>query len=100
MFNWFSDWLISKVSAAGDYCFSGGVDGIVRCWNIPPSSIDPYDTFDANAIFSEFEGEFLDARYFRRHFLKWQAPKGIFPSSNFPNVQFPNAFGKLPNTSF
>jgi hypothetical protein len=41
----------------GDYCFSGGVDGTVRCWNIPPPSVDPYDTFDASVMFAVFEGK-------------------------------------------
>jgi len=39
--------LCLEVSNGGDFCFSGGLDGSVRCWNIPPPSIDPYDTFDA-----------------------------------------------------
>jgi hypothetical protein len=40
----------------GDYCFSGGVDGTVRCWNLPPPTVDPYDTFDASVMFAVFEG--------------------------------------------
>jgi WD40 repeat protein len=46
-----------QVSSVGDYCFSGGVDGTVRCWNLPPPSVDPYDTFDASVMFAVFEGK-------------------------------------------
>jgi len=48
--------LCLEVSGSGDFCFSGGVDGSVRCWNIPPPSIDPYDTFDASVMFAVLEG--------------------------------------------
>ena len=36
--------------------FSGGVDGSVRCWTIPPPSVDPYDTYDASVMFAVMEG--------------------------------------------
>ncbi len=29
----------------GETCYSGGVDATIRCWNIPNSNIDPYDSF-------------------------------------------------------
>jgi len=44
------------VSALGDFCFSGGVDGSVRCWSIPPPSVDPYDTYDPSVMFNVLEG--------------------------------------------
>ena len=44
------------VSGAGDFCFSGGADGAVRCWNLPPPNIDPYDTYDASVMFAVLEG--------------------------------------------
>merc|ERR1719500_2375218 len=44
------------VSGAGDFCFSGGVDATVRCWNIPPPTIDPYDTYDAAVMTAVLEG--------------------------------------------
>jgi len=44
------------VSTSGDFCFSGGVDGSVRCWTIPPSSVDPYDTYDASVMFNVLSG--------------------------------------------
>jgi len=48
--------LCLTVSGTGDFCFSGGVDGTVRCWNIPPPTIDPYDTYDASVMFNVLEG--------------------------------------------
>eukprot|EP00088_Acartia_fossae_P067130 TRINITY_DN8357_c1_g1_i11.p1 TRINITY_DN8357_c1_g1~~TRINITY_DN8357_c1_g1_i11.p1 ORF type:complete len:732 (-),score=183.25 TRINITY_DN8357_c1_g1_i11:347-2542(-) len=48
--------LCLEVSNNGDYCFSGGLDGTVRCWNIPPPSIDPYDTYDASVSYCVLEG--------------------------------------------
>merc|ERR1719347_95306 len=44
------------VSSAGDFCFSGGVDATVRCWTIPPPSVDPYDTYDASVMFNVLDG--------------------------------------------
>merc|ERR1719318_1454724 len=44
------------VSGTGDFCFSGGVDATVRCWNIPPPTIDPYDTYDASVMFNVLDG--------------------------------------------
>jgi len=44
--------LCLAVSSAGDYCFSGGLDGTVRCWNLPPSTIDPYDSYDSAVVLS------------------------------------------------
>ncbi|XP_025103837.1 striatin-3-like isoform X2 [Pomacea canaliculata] len=38
------------VSATGEQCFSGGVDATIRCWNIPSSNIDPYDSFDPSVL--------------------------------------------------
>lgn len=37
--------LCLAVSATGEQCFSGGMDSSIRCWNIPSSNIDPYDSF-------------------------------------------------------
>jgi len=48
--------LCLEVSSTGDYCFSGGVDSCVRCWIIPPPTIDPYDTFDSNVLYTTLDG--------------------------------------------
>jgi len=37
--------LCLAVSASGEQCYSGGIDSTIRCWNIPSSNIDPYDSF-------------------------------------------------------
>ena len=33
------------MNGTGDSCYSGGADATVRCWNVPSSNIDPYDSF-------------------------------------------------------
>ncbi|XP_066510979.1 striatin-4 [Hoplias malabaricus] len=30
----------------GETCYSGGLDGRVRCWKIPDLNVDPYDNYD------------------------------------------------------
>ncbi|KAM9853204.1 striatin-4 [Aulostomus maculatus] len=30
----------------GESCFSGGLDGSVRCWKMPDLNVDPYDNYD------------------------------------------------------
>lgn len=29
----------------GEACYSGGLDGTVRCWKIPDLNVDPYDNY-------------------------------------------------------
>ncbi|GAB1608074.1 striatin-3-like isoform X5 [Argonauta hians] len=38
------------VSSNGEQCYSGGADNTIRCWNIPASTIDPYDSFDFSVL--------------------------------------------------
>ncbi|GBP26413.1 Striatin-3 [Eumeta japonica] len=33
-------------AARSEECFSGGLDGTVRVWNLPPPAADPYDPYD------------------------------------------------------
>ncbi|XP_013409886.1 striatin-3 isoform X2 [Lingula anatina] len=42
--------LCLAMSATGEQCFSGGIDSTIRCWNIPSSNIDPYDSFDPSVL--------------------------------------------------
>ncbi|WAR18710.1 STRN3-like protein [Mya arenaria] len=42
--------LCLAVSGSGEQCYSGGLDSTIRCWNIPSSNIDPYDSFDSNVL--------------------------------------------------
>ncbi|KAI0238271.1 Striatin-3 [Lamellibrachia satsuma] len=38
--------LCLAMSATGETCYSGSLDSTIRCWGIPNSNIDPYDSFD------------------------------------------------------
>ena len=37
--------LCLAMSGDGEKCYSGGIDGTIRIWNIPSSNIDPYDSY-------------------------------------------------------
>ena len=37
--------LCLAINTDGDKCFSGGLDGTIRVWNVPSSNIDPYDSY-------------------------------------------------------
>ncbi|XP_075740793.1 striatin-3 isoform X2 [Rhipicephalus microplus] len=38
------------MGATGEQCFSGGLDHTIRCWNVPSSTIDPYDSFEPGVL--------------------------------------------------
>ncbi|MBN3309181.1 STRN protein, partial [Amia calva] len=38
------------MSANGDQCFSGGVDGTIQSWNTPNPNIDPYDSYEPSVL--------------------------------------------------
>ncbi|XP_068200212.1 striatin-3-like isoform X1 [Palaemon carinicauda] len=38
--------LCLAINGDGEKCYSGGIDGTIRIWNIPSSNIDPYDSYD------------------------------------------------------
>ncbi|KAJ3590861.1 hypothetical protein NHX12_008809 [Muraenolepis orangiensis] len=40
----------------GESCYSGGLDGTVRCWKIPDLNVDPYDNYDPGIESSVLEG--------------------------------------------
>lgn len=44
------------MSTTGEQCYSGGLDGVINCWNLPNSNIDPYDNFDAEVLKGPLEG--------------------------------------------
>jgi WD40 repeat protein len=46
--------LCLAMSPTGESCYSGGMDGTIRCWNIPNSNIDPYDSFGKMCIVSTY----------------------------------------------
>jgi len=33
------------VSPTGEFCYSGGIDGTICCWNVPNIPIEPYDAY-------------------------------------------------------
>lgn len=33
------------MSEDGESCYSGGLDGTVRCWKMPDLNVDPYDNY-------------------------------------------------------
>uniref|UniRef100_A0A8C9TZT1 Striatin, calmodulin binding protein 3 n=1 Tax=Scleropages formosus TaxID=113540 RepID=A0A8C9TZT1_SCLFO len=44
------------VSSSGEHCFSGGLDSTIQWWNIPSSSVDPYDTYDPSVLRGTLRG--------------------------------------------
>ncbi|XP_064174457.1 striatin-like isoform X1 [Anguilla rostrata] len=38
------------MSASGEQCFSGGVDGTIQSWNVPSPNIDPYDSYETSVL--------------------------------------------------
>lgn len=48
--------LCLAMSATGEQCFSGGLDGSLQCWNIPGSNIDPYDSYDPSVLSNSLVG--------------------------------------------
>ncbi|GIY46106.1 hypothetical protein CDAR_293061 [Caerostris darwini] len=48
--------LCLALSTSGDQCFSGGMDGTIRCWNVPSSLSDPYDSFDPSVLTNTLKG--------------------------------------------
>lgn len=44
------------MSPTGDSCFTGGIDGTVRCWTLPPPNVDPYDVYDASVLTETLRG--------------------------------------------
>lgn len=53
------------MSASGEQCFSGGVDGTIQSWNTPNPNIDPYDSYGT-------------ARRLRSHGLRVYVVLGLF----------------------
>ncbi|PNF17621.1 Striatin-4 [Cryptotermes secundus] len=48
--------LCLAMSATGEQCYSGGLDGAIHCWNLPCANIDPYDSFDPGVLTGNMEG--------------------------------------------
>lgn len=48
--------LCLAMSANGEQCYSGGLDGAINCWNLPNSNIDPYDSYDPEVMKCTLDG--------------------------------------------
>ncbi|XP_024123331.1 striatin [Oryzias melastigma] len=48
--------LCVTMSASGEQCFSGGVDGTIQSWNTPSPSIDPYDSYEPSVLRGALSG--------------------------------------------
>ncbi|VVC40792.1 Hypothetical protein CINCED_3A006521 [Cinara cedri] len=44
------------VSKNGEYCYSGGLDNVIKVWAMPSANIDPYDSYDKNILMNNLEG--------------------------------------------
>ncbi|XP_022235174.1 striatin-3-like [Limulus polyphemus] len=44
------------MNATGEQCFSGGLDSTIKCWNLPNSNIDPYDSYDPGILTTTLKG--------------------------------------------
>lgn len=44
------------MSTNGEQFFSGGLDGLIHCWNVPGPNIDPYDSYDETVLRSTLTG--------------------------------------------
>lgn len=42
--------LCLAMDIGGHKCWSGGLDGAVRTWNVPPPTIDPYDAYEPHVM--------------------------------------------------
>jgi striatin 1/3/4 len=40
------------MNPTGEFCYSGGIDGTICCWNVPNLGIDPYDAYDPSVLHS------------------------------------------------
>lgn len=48
--------LCLAISGSGEHCYSGGLDGIINCWNVPNSNIDPYDLYEPDILNVTLQG--------------------------------------------
>lgn len=55
--------LCLTMSGTGEQCYSGGLDGLIQCWNLPSPNIDPYDSF-GEKIFLNAQQNLLAKFYF------------------------------------
>ncbi|CAB3397373.1 unnamed protein product [Caenorhabditis bovis] len=44
------------LSPTGDQLFTGGRDGLICCWNVPPTNGDPYEAYDPRVLSETING--------------------------------------------
>jgi striatin 1/3/4 len=80
------------MSPTGESCYSGGMDGTIRCWNIPNSNIDPYDSFDPSVLQATLAGHSDAVWGLSMHNSKMQ----LLSCSSDGTVKLWNPNGKTP----
>ncbi|CAD6195052.1 unnamed protein product [Caenorhabditis auriculariae] len=48
--------LCLELSPTGDHLYTGGVDGVICCWNVPSTNCDPFDPYDPKVLPERLEG--------------------------------------------
>ncbi|KAK2587425.1 hypothetical protein KPH14_003138 [Odynerus spinipes] len=48
--------LCLAMDSTGSRCYSGGLDGMIRCWTLPSANIDPYDSYDPSVLSQTLTG--------------------------------------------
>lgn len=48
--------LCLAMDSTGSRCYSGGLDGMIRCWTLPSANIDPYDSYDPGVLSQTLTG--------------------------------------------
>ncbi|KAA0187597.1 hypothetical protein HAZT_HAZT005620 [Hyalella azteca] len=52
--------LCLAITGDGEKCFSAGLDGDIRIWNVPSINVDPYDSYESSVELGSLSGH-LDA---------------------------------------
>lgn len=52
--------LCLAITGDGEKCFSAGLDGDIRIWNVPSINVDPYDSYESSVELGNLSGH-LDA---------------------------------------
>uniref|UniRef100_A0A1I7XP08 WD_REPEATS_REGION domain-containing protein n=1 Tax=Heterorhabditis bacteriophora TaxID=37862 RepID=A0A1I7XP08_HETBA len=48
--------LCMDLSPTGDHLFTGGLDGVICCWNVPSSNGDPHEAYDPKVLSERLRG--------------------------------------------
>ncbi|XP_049826044.1 striatin-3 isoform X2 [Aethina tumida] len=89
--------LCLAISGSGEHCYSGGLDGVINCWNIPNSNIDPYDLFEPDILSTTLQGHSdaiwgLSVLNSRQHVISCSADGSVKLWAPHSKVQYLNTF--------